>query len=271
MEENKDYHVYRYGDHLVPGAKLSIEHSVSCENVDISHLITEGTGRLSAMLQESHDNEQKAYEIVVAAAKQWEQQAVTTQLINRALEYLRTPEVAHTSNQWQPNPHNDEWEEISNRVYKMNCNIREDTAYDRSTGTRVPKAWYVTWNLYLNTAKNGYNLHIAGQDHKRYTDKAAAYKYLAGRKKAYAHLFTEISPEIPKQYEQHFMVYGVLLPGYRVEGTERTAAEQKEVSDGGISVSEGKPSVLKKLDQAKQDRPAAAPDPAAKKKEDVSL
>lgn len=134
MEENKDYHVYRYGDHLVPGAKLSIEHSVSCEYVDISSLIAEGTGRLSVMLQESHDNEQKAYDIVVAAAKQWEQQAVTTQLLNRALEYLRTPEVAHTSNQWKPNPRNDEWEEISNRVYKMNCNIREDTAYDRSTG-----------------------------------------------------------------------------------------------------------------------------------------
>lgn len=185
MEENKDYHVYRYGNHLVPGAKLSIEHSVSCEYVDISNLITEGTDRLTAMLHESHDNERKAYDIVVAAAKQWEQQAVTTQLLNRALEYLRTPEVTHTSNQWQPNPRNDEWEEISNRVYKMTCNIREDTAYDRSTGTRVPKAWYVTWNLYLNTAKNGFNLHIAGQDHKRYTDKAAAYKYLAGRKKAY--------------------------------------------------------------------------------------
>lgn len=72
MEENKDYHVYRYGDSLVPGAKLSIEHSVSCEYVDISNLITEGTDRLSAMLQESHDNEQKAYDIVVAAARQWE-------------------------------------------------------------------------------------------------------------------------------------------------------------------------------------------------------
>lgn len=104
MEENKDYHVYRYGDHLVPGAKLSIEHSISCEYVDISNLITEGTGRLTAMLQESHDNEQKAYDIVVAAAKQWEQQAVTTQLISRALEYLRTPEVAHTSNQWHGIP-----------------------------------------------------------------------------------------------------------------------------------------------------------------------
>ena len=28
MEENKDYHAYRYGDHLTPGSELKIEHSV---------------------------------------------------------------------------------------------------------------------------------------------------------------------------------------------------------------------------------------------------
>ena len=43
MEENKDYHAYRYGDHLTPGSELKIEHSVVCENVDISTLITMGT------------------------------------------------------------------------------------------------------------------------------------------------------------------------------------------------------------------------------------
>ena len=114
MEENKDYRVYRYGDDLKPGYELKVEHSVSCENVDISALIamgTEsldisaliamGTESLEAMRQGSIDGEQKAYEIVLAATKQWEQQAVATQTINRALEYLRTPEVAHTSNQWQ--------------------------------------------------------------------------------------------------------------------------------------------------------------------------
>ena len=42
MEENKDYRAYRYGDHLEPGAELKIEHSVSCEDVDISSLITMG-------------------------------------------------------------------------------------------------------------------------------------------------------------------------------------------------------------------------------------
>ena len=101
MEENRDYHAYRYGDYLTPGSELKIEHSVVCENVDISTLITMGTDSLEAMRQGSIDGEQKAYELVVAAAKQWEQQAAATQTINRALEYLRTPEIEHTGNQWK--------------------------------------------------------------------------------------------------------------------------------------------------------------------------
>lgn len=49
MEENKDYRVYRYGDDLKPGYELKVEHSVSCENVDISALIAMGTESLEAM------------------------------------------------------------------------------------------------------------------------------------------------------------------------------------------------------------------------------
>ena len=98
MEENKDYHAYRYGDHLTPGSELKIEHSVVCENVDISTLITMGTDSLEAMRQESIDGEQKAYEIVVAAAKQWKD-----------------------TDNWRAD------QKISNRVYQMTCSIWEDT------------------------------------------------------------------------------------------------------------------------------------------------
>lgn len=270
MEENKDYRAYRYGDHLEPGAEIKIEHRIFCEGGDISGLITMGAESLEAMRQGSIDGEQKAYEIVVAAAKQWEQQAAATQMINRALEYLRTPEVTHTANEWHKkgNWRNDE--EISNRVYRMTCGIWEDTKYDRETQQSVPVAWYVTWDVYVNSPKQGYGEKIAGQSQKRYTDKAAAVKYLDGRKKAYSHLFTEISPQIPKQYERHFMVHGTLLPGYTVEGqepvkTDRTAAE---VSEGGISMLEKveKPSVLGKLAAAKSNEKAPTA-PAAKKKE----
>ena len=221
MEENRDYHAYRYGDHLTPGSELKIEHSVVCENVDISTLITMGTDSLEAMRQGSIDGEQKAYEIVVAAAKQWEQQAAATQTINRALEYLRTPEIEHTGNQWKDT---DNWradQKISNRVYQMTCSIWEDTKYDRETKQSVPIAWYVTWEVRIHSPKQGYGAKIAGQNQKRYTDKNAAIKYLDGRKKAYSHLFTEISPPIPKEYEHHFMVHGTLLPGYTVEGLEQ--------------------------------------------------
>ena len=44
-------------------------------------------------------------------------------------------------------------------------------------------------------------------------------RYLQGRIKAYAHLFTEISPPIPAEEKRRFCVNGVLLPGYTVEIT----------------------------------------------------
>lgn len=276
MEENKDYHAYRYGDHLTPGSELKIEHSVVCENVDISTLITMGIDSLEAMRQGSIDGEQKAYEIVVAAAKQWEQQAAATQTINRALEYLRTPEIEHTGNQWKDT---DNWradQKISNRVYQMTCSIWEDTKYDRETKQSVPIAWYVTWEVRIHSPKQGYGAKIAGQNQKRYTDKNAAIKYLDGRKKAYSHLFTEISPPIPKEYEHHFMVHGTLLPGYTVEGLEQAKTEHAaaEVSEGGIFTPENqeKPSVLGKLSVAKtQEKTPTTPGTAMKKKEDLYL
>ena len=157
----------------------------------------------------------------------------------------------------------------------MTCRIREDTKYDSETKQSVPVVWYVTWDLYLNSPKDGYSIHLAGQDKKRYTDKASAVKYLDGRKKAYSHLFAEISPPIPKEHENCFTVHGALLPGYTVEGqepikTDRTAAE---VSEGGISMLEKaeKPSVLGKLAAAKSNEKTPAAPAATKKKEDMQI
>lgn len=224
MEENRNYRVTRYGNRLQPGHKLKIEHVLYCTNMDISTLITLDAESLETMLQESINKEQEIYESVVEAAKKWEEQAAATQTIDWALEYLRTQEVEHTSNQWVLK---DSWcnrEEISNRVYVMSCNVWEDTKYDREKKQSVPVAWYVTWQVFLNSPIDGCRRKIAGQDRKRYTDKDAAMKYLAGRKKAYSHLFKELSPAIPAEYKQSFMVHGALLPGYIVE-------EQKETED----------------------------------------
>ncbi len=274
MEENKDYKVYRF-DYLTEGSELKMDHSVHCEDVDISSLIAQDPDALEALLQDSMDSEQKALAIVQAAAKQWEKQAAETQKLNRALEYLRTPEIEHTGNEWRKtgNWRNDE--EISNRVYRMTCGVWEDTKYDRETKQSVPVAWYVTWDVYVNSPKEGYGEKIAGQNQKRYTDKAAALKYLDGRKKAYSHLFTEISPEIPKEYERHFTVNGALLPGYTVEGKEPAKAEHTaaDISEGGISMpgKTEKASVLGKLSAAKtQEKAAPHTGEQTKKKEEMS-
>ena len=275
LEENKDYKVYRF-DYLTEGSNLKFEHSVYCEDVGISSFIAQGEEKIQAMRQDSMDGEKKAFDIVLAATKQWEQQAAVTQKLNRALEYLHTQEVKHTANEWRKT---DNWkndEEISNRVYRMTGGIWEDTKYDRETKQSVPVAWYVTWDVYVNSPKESYGEKIAGQNQKRYTDKAAAEKYLEGRKKAYSHLFTEISPQIPKQYEHHFTVYGALLPGYTVEGQEpvKTDHTAADVSEGGISMPEKpeKPSVLGKLSAAKErEKAAAEPKAPIKKKEDMQI
>ncbi len=278
LEENKDYRAYRYGDRLEPGKELKIERSIFCDSADISSLITQDTETLQAMRQDSIDGEKKVFDIVVAAAVQWEEQAAVTQNISRALEYLRTPEVAHTANRWRASPRNDDWEEVSNRVYRMTCSIWEHTRYDREIKQSVADAWYVSWDVYVQSPKqqHGYGEKIAGQRQKRYTDKAAAEKYLEGRKKAYSHLFREISPQVPEQYAHYFTVNGALLPGYTVEGREqeKTGHTAADVPDGDPSMpeKEKKPSVLEKLSAAKEpEKTPAVPKAANKKKEDMQI
>lgn len=254
-EKNKGYEVYTFGDSLTHGRYLKIEHDIVCENTEIPFLIAKGEETLQAIRQSSVQDENKAYEIVLAAVKQWEQQAVLTQAVDRALAYLHTPEVTHTENKWQKSNSYRADEEISNRVYRMSCSVWEDTKYDRNTEQQIPVAWYVTWQVEINSPKKGFGCKIAGQTDKRYTDKAAAMKYLEGRKKAYSHLFAEIFPPIPQKYEQHFMVNDVLLPGYKIEGQELFTDRQTTIAENdGIPTSskEPKTSVLEKLLTAKE-------------------
>lgn len=101
-------------------------------------------------------------------------------------------------------------------------------------------------------------------------------KYIEGRKKAYAHLFTEISPPIPQEHAEHFKVNDVLLPGYTIEGQEpitttRTAADVlNELSGGAFASIDKKPSVLGKLAASKAET-KTAPSAGAKKKEDIHI
>lgn len=276
MRKEDFYGVYDYGDNLQPGATLKIERSITMDlnAPDLTPFTKTDIQELKNMRKISVAAEQEIFDGLNVPLSKWERQAALTKLIDRAIEYLKTSEIEHTGNKWVKDRYADE--KISNRVYQMSASIYEDCTYDRQTQQRIPTAWYVTWNVGVHTPKQGWGKAIAGQRQKRYTDKKAALKYIEGRKKAYAHLFTEISPPLPQEYADSFKVHGVLLPGYTIEGqepipTNRTAIEVlNELSGGAFALQDKKPSVLGKLAASKEDM-KKAPSAGAKKKEEPAL
>jgi hypothetical protein len=229
--EQKTYRVHRELDRLEPGKRLKIEHHISLvpELVDLSELVPLPLSELTKRRADSVDYEKVLFEQLIGATGKWEEQAASTRLLDRAIEYDKTPEARHSSNRWSVDEHGRH--SVSNAVYKMSYSVYEETRYDREKQASVPVAWQLTWDVFVNTpVPNHYSSpsrKIAGQDRKRFADKNAMEKYLQGRIKAYAHLFTEISPEIPPELAKHFTVNGLLLPNYSVadEGQPTRVAE----------------------------------------------
>lgn len=234
--ENKDYNSYDY-DNLTPGHTLKIEHNVySGENSDLSDLLSLTVDEISALKEKNIAKEQTAYEKIIDAAKKWEAVAAVTGRCERAIEYLKVPEVSHTSNKWEK----DEYGKytISNRVYKMTYDI-----YERSSWRSDKVKYDVRWNIYTNRPNYQSTYKVAGQE-RTCASREEAEKYIQGRIKAYSHLFTEISPPIPKDLEKSFMVHGNLLPGYVTE--EMLKAKETEKPQ--------KPSIRKQLSELKADK-----------------
>lgn len=246
LKEYGDYDVLEFGDSLIPGVRLKIEHQVGCENADISDLITQPIADLQAMREESASSEQTAYQVVLAAVHQWEKQAAVTQRLDRAMQYLKLPVAQHTGNQWVTE--DDGSNTISNMVYKMTYSLVDNSNFNwwKSNGIKV--CWSVKWRLYTNSPLRHGVMRVAGQD-RTFEDKAAAERYLHGRIKAYAHLFTELSPPIPKAQIECFRVNNRLLPGYREEPVEIPCAEDPAADSAS---SKQKASVLEQLSTTKE-------------------
>ena len=261
-------------DFLEEGEKLRLEHDLRFQPNDkiLLPLVNASDFDLYELRALAISGEKKVFEQLKELAEVWEQKASLTMLIDRALSYKRVPQVEHTSNQWQQSHYRDT-EIISNMVYKMSVSLHEDNHYDNDTGQFVSDAWIVTWGVSLNTPDEYRTKKIAGQDRKRFSDKDAALKYIDGRKKAYAHLFTEISPPIPERYADRFSKNGLLLPGYVVEGKPVLRTDVKAVdllnalSDGDFMPDAHKPSLLGKISDTKSQQKAEPAAPSKKKKE----
>lgn len=240
MERREDsfYTAYSYGDKLEEGHKLTLEHHISFEqrHADLSALTWMPLDRLQALRNKSVETEKAVFRDLQEATKRWEEQAAQTMILDRAIEYVKTPEVQHSGNRWEDTDYG--WRRISNMVYQMSYRIREDTAYDHKQKKQVPVAWYVSWSVNYNVPrrKDPYSSTpspLASQDNKRYTDKAAAERYVQGRIAAYAHLFQELSPPLPENHAHLFSVNGQLLPGYTVQPHQPSPQELLDFLEDG--------------------------------------
>lgn len=263
---NNDYYrAASYGDSLQPGQKLKIEHTIYIEQekADIKELASLPLERLQKMRDGSAGMEAAVYQELLGTVDEWERHAGRTLLIDKAIEYLNTPVCQHSSNQWVGDDYG--YQKISNMTYQMSWHVYEHTKYDRGVGASVPVSWDVTWDVRTNPkvgAKQTNGVKIAGQEKKRFTDKAAMEKYLQGRIAAYSHLFTELAPPVPSEYAKHFKINGLLLPGYTV--AEDGTAQEGRAARGGKQ-SEGaerdKSSVLERIAADRVERAAATEKP----------
>ncbi len=262
-----------WGDALTTGETLKIVHTLWFSEYNASPfmalLTDKPASELQEMLKSSEAAEKSIFEKLKTAVSEWEAQAAQTLLLEKVLEYVRTPEVSHTSNEWKQ-IQGGAWE-ISNRVYQM-----------RYVFVPVPqsKAVRVTWGIVYNTPQQpgnpryanswGDSRYIVRQEKKPYDSVEAAQRYIQGRFNLYAHLFTELSPPVPNDCKRMFMVNGHLLPGYTLAPPERTKEEAVKdlldcLEDGDVAPAVSEPEAPPAPKQ-KDAAPAKPAQPAAKKK-----
>lgn len=198
-------------------AKELSAHYYSDKKIDrVVELIQLPREKLADLEKDSVQQEEGIFAKFSSIAAEWRKQAAETVAIRKAREYLRALPVEHTSNQWKRNQFG--WNVLSNMVYEMSYRVSENKKLD---GTLINCS--LSWNIHYNTLHHpapdytGDGWKIAGQSDKRFATKKEMERYLQGRINAYAHLFAEISPPIPKDQKNRFCVNGVLLPGYTVE------------------------------------------------------
>lgn len=226
------YYCYHNPDKLEPGILLSVDRKLeynawAAELSTLSELVKLSPKELEDKRKNSIRLEKGIFKKIQAAFQEWEEQAVQTMVLDRALEYVHTPGVSHTSNEWVRRK-DGTWE-ISNQTYIMTFKIWEDT--------EKPGTFLVSWAIGVNrpqrpkTEKYYYSgaPSIAEQTKKRYDTSEAAQKYIQGRFDLYSYLFTELRPPIPDGFQRAFTINGCLLPEYTVSPPKRTSS--KDIDD----------------------------------------
>ena len=151
--EDSFYYLNAYQDDITPGQKMTILHNISFNDwragPHIAPLVTLTREEVTQRKEASITLEKELYAQLKKLAAAWDEQAAQTMLLERALEYLQTPEVEHTSNEWKQDK-NGIWE-ISNRTYKMRYKI----SYERPPMFTSSAGASSTTHLNSQTATTG--------------------------------------------------------------------------------------------------------------------
>ena len=190
------------------------------EHADFTPFLNVPVKDLTQQLKDSKAQERKVLEELKKAAKAWDAYGAQTLLLQKAIEYLQTPEVGHTANEWRQRK-DGSWE-ISNLVYKMTFEI-----------VKTGQEWKLAWDLSytapgLSRGYWGYTRtpreRIEHEGSKKYKTMAGAQKYIQSKFDQYAACFSSLSPPIPMEAKELFCVNGQLLQGYSL----MPAAPEKE-------------------------------------------
>lgn len=270
-----------WGSGVKEGSSITVQRIMHYdgERANFKPFLTVPIKKLEEQLKASKAKEKEVYDQLQEAAKAWDEHGAQTLLLQKAIEYLKVPEVKHTSNEWKKQK-SGSWE-ISNLVYKMTFSI-----------VKFGGEWKLEWDVSymapsLQVGYRGYERtpreRIDHEGSKKYKTLDGAQKYIQLKFDQYSSYFKELSPPIPLEAKDMFCVNGQLLQGYTMA---RPKAQHKEVTlqdllncieDGDIGGSapkletsvakEEKPALAKAAEPPKGIQPPVTPhQPTPKKK-----
>lgn len=223
--EKSFYDITSSSTMLREGSYLTVQRSLNYrgERADFTPFLDVPLKELEQRLKVSKAEERKIYDQLQEAAKAWDEHGAQTLLLQKAIEYLKVPEVQHTANEWKQKK-DGSWE-ISNLVYKMTFSI-----------VRCGDEWKLSWELSYTAPglSVGYweytrspRQRIEYEGSKKYKTLEGAQKYIQNKFDQYADRFETLSPRIPKEAKPLFSVNGQLLQGYGI---------MRQVKKEGISL-----------------------------------
>lgn len=219
MNTDLKYKVYDYADNLIPGQELKIHHTVyiheEASKTYIPNILhNRSMEEIDKEIEFGIAREIQLFENLKKAIKEWENQAALTAYFKEARKSFNMKPISHTGNKWTMIDESNHAHERSNAVYSMFYQINEHTKWSAEKQAFIPIKYVLYWNLAVHAPSVGSEI-IAGRK-KKFKTKEEMEKYLAGRIKAYDHLFQEEYPIVPKEYAEMFMFHGMVKPGYRI-------------------------------------------------------